>query len=137
MKTINNTIQEDYVDFDNKTLLHKTGFRFPEGLDGHRVINSLAEAKFNKGEVDRVDITIQLAVKWILINFDINIEANYLSNIQKYRWLAKPRSIIPKSFKTSKEYAIAVDKYYGKESFNSPQEAYQQAIKYCLTELIK
>jgi hypothetical protein len=45
-------------------------------------------------------------------------------------------NIIPKSFKTTKEYRNAVDKYYGKENFNTPQEAYSAAFDYVLKELI-
>jgi hypothetical protein len=77
-----------------------------------------------------------MVVEWLRVKHSINVEANYLSNISKYRWLSKPMNIIPKSFKTTKEYRNAVDKYYGKENFNTPQEAYSAAFDYVLKELI-
>jgi len=77
-----------------------------------------------------------IVVEWLRVKHNINVEANYLPNISKYRWVAKPMNIIPKSFKTVTEYAIAVDRYYGKENFDTPQAAYSAAIDYVLTNLI-
>lgn len=77
-----------------------------------------------------------MVVEWLRVKHNINVEANYLPNISKYRWVAKPMNIIPKSFKTVTEYAIAVDRYYGKENFDTPQAAYSAAIDYVLTNLI-
>ena len=45
-------------------------------------------------------------------------------------------SIIPKTFGTAEEYENAVDKYYGKENFNNPQEANEFALLYTLKNLI-
>jgi len=67
-------------------------------------------------------------IEWFRIKHKINIEANYLSNINKYRWLAKPMNIIPKNYKSRIEYAKAVDKYYGKLNYNTPHEALKYAI---------
>ncbi len=75
-------------------------------------------------------------VEWLRVKHGINVEANRLSNIGKYRWLAIPMNIIPKSFKTKKEYLDAVYKYYGKENFDTPQEAYSAAFDYVFKNLI-
>jgi len=77
-----------------------------------------------------------MVVEWLRVKHNINVEANYLPNIFKYRWVAKPMNIIPNSFKTAIEYVAIADRYYGKENFDSPQKAYSAAIDHVLNNLI-
>lgn len=78
---------------------------------------------YNDGMSWEQPITLSLLQKWLRKKHRINVESNYLSNIEKYRCLYKPMDIIPKSFKTKKEYAEAVDKYYGKTSYDEYEDA--------------
>ncbi len=117
------------IDFDRSDLLDGSDLY----IDYNYRYNG--ESMDVRGEVFSAPLQSEV-IEWLKVNHKINVEANYLSNIGKYRWLAKPMNIIPKSFKTIKEYAIAVNKYYGKEDFNSPQEAYSVAFDYILNNLI-
>lgn len=77
--------------------------------------------------------TQSLLQRWLREKHQINIESNYLPNIQKFRCLYKPMYIIPKNFKTRKEYLEATEKYYGKEDYDT----YEQALEKGLQEGLK
>lgn len=130
MKTINNNIQEDYVDFDNAKLLKEKGFDII-GQKWYSVEGGLYyqdEFDNNRGFIPVLECeapTIQLAVKWIYENFGIWIEI-YRCNYNSF------------DYRLNSEFeSLMYIKLPLHTSFNSPQEAYQAAIKYVLTQIIK
>ena len=66
--------------------------------------------------------------KWLRDKHGITVESNFLPNIKKYRCFYKPQNIIPKDFKDWKEYYIAVDKYFGKENYDTYEEALEVGL---------
>lgn len=78
---------------------------------------------YNDGMSWEEPVTLSLLQKWLREVHKITVESNYLPNIGKYRCLYKPQSIIPKDFKSFKEYHLAVEKYYGKTNYNKYEEA--------------
>ena len=149
MKTINNNIEEQRVGFDNAKLLNEKGFKVP--CNTHTFIsntnNIVQETSIScidwgnrilKTVQKYSSPTQQVAIDWVRINFGINIEANRLSNIGKYAWLAIPHDFIPKSFKTKKEYANSSLNYYSKIGvyYETPEEAKEAAINHFLTNLL-
>lgn len=78
----------------------------------------------------------QQAVDWIRTEYKINVEANYLPNIQKYRCLFKPMNIIPKDYKSIKEFNKAVAKYYGVTNYDEPYGAWKEGVEEAI-EIIK
>jgi len=74
--------------------------------------------------------------KWIRETHAITVESNFLPNIQKYRCLYKPKSIIPKDLRqpgmSNKEFHaavhLAIDKYYGKDSYDTYEEALETGL---------
>jgi hypothetical protein len=86
---------------------------------------------------DYVDaVPLALAQMWIRENFKITVESNYLPNIGKYRTFYKPMDIIPKEFKSRKEYYFAVEKYYDKTNYDCYDDALEVGINKAI-ELIK
>lgn len=79
--------------------------------------------------------------KWIREEHKITVESNFLPNIQKYRCLYKPQNIIPKDFKRDgksyKEYHLAVDQYYGKDSYETYEEALETGLREALKIIIE
>lgn len=76
--------------------------------------------------------TQSLLQKWLREVHKINVESNYLPNIQKYRCLFKPMHIIPKLFESFKDYKKVADKYYGKIDYNSYEEALEKGLQEAL-----
>lgn len=72
--------------------------------------------------------TQSLLQKWLREKHNINVESNYLSNIQTYRCIFKPMNIIPKSFKTRADFDNAVYKYYGKINYDRYEEALEAGL---------
>lgn len=87
------------------------------------------EIDYSDGESWEQKITLSLLQKWIREVHKITVESNYLPNIGKYRCFYKPQSIIPKEFKTPKEYANAVDKYYKKVNYDKYEDALAVGIE--------
>ena len=112
------------VNFETKQLLFKKGWRYELDLDetGHRVTNSLAKKRWNEGNLTYVDITISDVVMWLYEKHGIWISIN-----------REPESGV---------FYYSIDKnkgdfFYDKgDDFNSPTEAYEAAIKYCLDVLV-
>jgi hypothetical protein len=76
MKKVNEEIFENYCDEKTLQLLYDKGFRFYESIneDG-KVENSLAEQRFNEGDVSYCEnyITCSIAIEWIRENFGLYI----------------------------------------------------------------
>jgi hypothetical protein len=60
--------------------------------------------------------------------YGIIVESNYFANIGKYRCFFKPKSIIPKDFKTVREYRLGVEKYYSRIDFDTYEEALELGL---------
>lgn len=78
----------------------------------------------------------QQAVEWLRTEKKINVEANYLPNIQTYRSLFKPMNILAKDYKSMREYKNACDKYYGKVNHNTSYKALEEGIEKAI-EILK
>lgn len=79
-----------------------------------------------------IDVTAPLwqqATDWFRETYRINIESNYLPNIQKYRSTYKPMDIIPKEYPSFREYAFAAEIYFGKTNYDSHVEALKEGIE--------
>lgn len=76
--------------------------------------------------------TQSLLQKWLREVRQINVESNYLPNIQKYRCLFKPMDIIPKNYDSYREFNSAISKYYGKENCNTYEEALEKGLQQAL-----
>lgn len=81
------------------------------------------EIDYNDGMSWEQPITLSLLQKWLRKTHRINVESNYLPNIDKYRCLYKPKDVVTNQFKSHKEYMDAVDKYYGKTSYDEYEDA--------------
>jgi len=71
--------------------------------------------------------------RWLREEHNINVESNYLPNIQKYRALSIPMDIIPKSFKTYWLYHKAISKYHSIIDCDT----YEDALEIGLLEALK
>ena len=93
------------------------------------------------GEID-VDgeiypkISQTLAQKWLREVHNINVESNYLPNIQKYRALFVPMDIIPKTFKSRWKHYDAVRQYLDATNYNTYEEALYAGI-YNAIQIVK
>lgn len=127
------------VSFKINQLLYDKGWRYELGVDetGHKVKNSLAEQRWNKGDLTYADITITEVIDWLYEKHGIWISTDWMSRTKPYnsgfhsylRGTKKPinqDNFIP----------INNTKNPGYEVFNSSTEAYEAAIEYTLNELI-
>ena len=124
------------ISFELKVLLFKKGFRYelshsydPE-LGGTRVNHSLAEQRWNEGDLTYVDITIADVVMWLYEKHGIwvsvkTIKWNYEHNTIRFNY-----NICKFNHNNSSDITDVV------YDFNSPTEAYEAAIEYTLKNLI-
>jgi hypothetical protein len=112
---------ESYCDLKLLQLLYDKGFRFKLETEGHRVINNLAEQRFNEGHVSYCNnyITYSVVVEWLRVNHGIwvysyNNGTSWIGSIQKTN--GSIIRIIPAN--------------------DTPQEAYSAAFDYILNNLI-
>ena len=129
MKTINNNIKEIHVNFENAKLLKEAGFEAPSNHWYHRDTKKLEifglNFYVNKITDNYAVQTLQLAIDWVRVNFNIYLAINFANRNQWY-------FDIKEIGKTSgKEYLYKSD--YG---YKDPNEAKQVALKYCLENLI-
>ena len=111
------------VSFKINQLLYDKGWRYELGVDetGHKVKNSLAEQRWNEGDLTYVDITIAEVIDWLYEKHGIwiwvSMELGYTTT---FCWHLIGESI-------SSDY---------KPNFKSPTEAGEAAIEYTLNNLI-
>ena len=110
------------ISFELKVLLFKKGFRYelshsydPE-LGGTRVNHSLAEQRWNEGDLTYVDITSADVVMWLYEKHGIWV------SVEQNSFIGGGKS----SFISNVE----------RTEYNSPTEAYEAAIEYTLKNLI-
>lgn len=72
--------------------------------------------------------TQSLLQRWLREVHGINVESNWLPNIQKYRCMFKPMDILPKEFISREEYYNAVSQYFSKNSHNTYEEALEEGL---------
>lgn len=113
------------VSFKINQLLYDKGWRYELGVDetGHKVKNSLAEQRWNEGDLTYVDITIAEVVMWLYEKHGIWVEV-YMDDDGTFGYL------ISKITKEGRVDSLL------KRRFNSPTEAYEAAIEYTLNNLI-
>jgi hypothetical protein len=112
------------VSFEIKQLLYDKGWRYELGVDetGYRVEHSLAEQRWNEGDLTYVDITISDVVMWLY---------------EKHEYWCY-------SYTNGKIWYPCIQHKFGDMAilsgkigtFNSPTEAYEAAINYTLNNLI-
>lgn len=82
-----------------------------------------------KHSYDMSDFSIHSIVDWFDQKHNINIEVPYFPNIGKYRWVAKPKRIIPRNIKTAKDYDD-FSQYYKSPNFDKRNDAYLAAFQF-------
>jgi len=109
------------VSFEIKQLLYDKGWRYELGLDetGYKVKNSLAEQRWNEGNLTYVDIAISEVVMWLYEKHGIWIYALRMDQKEFY-------------------WSIDTDKreFTSGENFKTPTEAYEAAIEYTLKNFL-
>lgn len=70
--------------------------------------------------------------KWLREVHKINVESNYLPNIEKYGTLYIPMNIKPNTFKDVKEYREHRNKYVSNLRFDTYEEALEHGLKQSL-----
>lgn len=131
------------VDFEIGKLLKERGYNEPH----NKVYNTLGElwdSHYPTMTNDDVDSgacctapIIAEVVMWLYEKYGVWVEVNLLPNIDKFSFIAKPINFKkPKEFDSYVEYYKAVSKFISKERFNLPTEAYFEAIKYTLNNLV-
>lgn len=140
-------ITPDYVDEEIKQLLYDKGFRFllediqlEEG--GHLRANySLAEQRWNEGNLSYIDdLTIAIVVKWLYLKHKIWIHVDFLPKNgihPPFIWCFYVREIKVngKVIESTCDIDFDTDEE-SDEQYNTPEQAYLEAIKYALTKLI-
>jgi hypothetical protein len=106
---------ESYCDLKLLQLLYDKGFRFKLETEGHRVINNLAEQRFNEGDVSYCNnyITYSVVVEWLRINHGIWICVNKSKDAEDNGW-----------------FHYYVDNKWSAKLYDTPQEAYSAAFDY-------
>ena len=114
------------VSFKINQLLYDKGWRYELGVDetGHKVKNSLAEQRWNEGDLTYADITITEVVMWLYEKHGvwINVDFKETDESFEYRCRLIKSNDLPRIFY--------------QDGFNSPTEAYEAAIEYTLNNLI-
>lgn len=121
-------ITEDYVSFETAKLLKEKGF------DGE-CLNSyldgvLFDASFNKeGFVNAP--TLQMAMKWLREVHNLHCNVDYDFVLGWYCQITSLKKTVEYDYEEMKHYHPDKD-----NGFSSPEEAYEEAIKYTLENLI-
>lgn len=114
-----------------KQLLYDKGFRYEVGRDEitcSRVKQSLAEQRWNEGDLSYVDITIAEVVMWLYEKHGIWIRVTpipYSDNLTHWRWEHMSTNYFTRNLKWKKE-----------QDYMSPTEAHEAAIEYTLKNLL-
>jgi len=117
---------ESYCDLKLLQLLYDKGFRFKLETEGHRVINNLAEQRFNEGDVSYCNnyITYSVVVEWLRVNYNIMVSCLFKETDESFM------------YQIHKMKSEELPRIFTNDGFNSPQEAYSAAFDYILNNLI-
>lgn len=78
--------------------------------------------------------TIADVITWLYEKHGIWVEVNYLPNVEKFAFIAKPLNFKkPKEFASYREYHNATKQFFSTEKYETPTEAYEAGIKHALT----
>jgi len=130
---------ESYCDLKLLQLLYDKGFRFKLETEGHRVINNLAEQRFNEGDVSYCNnyITYSVVVEWLRINHGIWVYVDWMSRTKPYNhgFYSYLRGT---NMPLNKDNWIPINDTIepGYQVFETPQKAYSAAFDYILNNLI-
>ena len=139
METINNNIQESYVSFEVAKLLKEKGADLIGGkkaynLDGSRRI-SITSYHYNDETYPITDCTQSTAIEWLRVNFGIWIKIDhFLTTENEVDWdfeIDTETTDIDENGNYTALRSYDIDCGY-----KTPQEATEQALLYCLTNLI-
>jgi hypothetical protein len=121
---------ESYCDLKLLQLLYDKGFRFKLETEGHRVINNLAEQRFNEGDVSYCNnyITYSVVIEWLRVNHGIWVSVNIAMDNKWYFELY--------NLKDKRNAEIIIEGENVTDFYNSPQEAYSVAFDDILNNLI-
>jgi len=123
MKLINKDVHEHCCSLELLQLLYDKGMRYREWGEGTLTYNSLAEKKFNEGDVSYLKDTVthQIVLEWLRVNHGIWISVSLdLSNTQLF------------DFEIQKEHWLHLETGL----YDTPQEATEVGIMYVLNNLI-
>lgn len=110
------------VNLETKQLLFDKGWKYELGFDetGRKVKNSLAEQRWNEGDLTYVDITIAEVLMWLYKKHDVWI------GVTRYK---------DHGDDVNDPYYFTPD--YGRHIYKTPTKAYEARIKFTLENLIK
>jgi hypothetical protein len=114
-------INEDYVSFETAKLLKEKGFNSVVCKNSpHYYYNMDGEFSGPSWDSEYPAPTLQMAMKWLRVNYSIHIEPRYfpMPNIYRYVIIHSPTTI--ENIDSHPQY------------FNTYEEACEAAIKYCL-----
>jgi hypothetical protein len=122
MKLINKDVHEHYCSLEMLQLLYDKGMRYREWTDGAFTHNSLAEHRFNQGDVSHLKDTVthQVVVEWLRVNHGIWIYVKYGFGCEYF----------------VEKYDNSDTLLYNDGTYNSPKEATEAGILYVLNNLI-
>ena len=125
-------ITEDYVSFETAKLLKEK--EFDEATIGYYPIVGKAKETFHKGAAYRWNYfsdrgiaapTLQMATKWLREDYNMHIEVRYFPMPDIYRYVIIHSPATFENIDSHPQY------------FNTYEEACEEAIKYCLENLIQ
>jgi hypothetical protein len=124
IKLIYKDIHEHYCSLELLQLLYDKGMRYREWTDGAFTFNSLAEKRFNDGDVSYLKdaITYQIVIEWLRINHGIWISVQPNEPFTDNDWCNKIYTDLKLQFAF--------------EGYSKPQEAYSAAFDYVIRNLI-
>jgi len=131
MKLINKDVHEHYCSLELLQLLYDKGMRYREWTDGVFTHNSLAEKRFNEGDVSYLKDTVthQIVVEWLRVNHSIWI---YTSSHEVDKWCYH----IGKTIAGKISPKVCENGFFGLDDYDTPQEATEAGILYVLNNLI-
>jgi hypothetical protein len=128
---------ESYCDLKLLQLLYDKGLRFKLETEGHRVINNLAEQRFNEGDVSYCNnyITYSVVIEWLRVNHGIWVEIK--PECYGDHWYANLNICSREAWDNlyKRNEVLSAFREFNNEH-PTPQEAYSAAFDYILNNLI-
>jgi hypothetical protein len=133
MKVINKDVHEHYCSLEMLQLLYDKGMRYREWTEVAFHRNSLAEHRFNQGDVSYLKDTVthQIVVEWLRVNFGIWVYVNLEGQLDSHSYFVKGKD---EDYPMNKIIKHGYPKYG--QWYNSPKEAMEAGILYVLNNLI-
>ena len=131
-------VTEDYVSFETAKLLKEKGF--DEATIGYYPIVGKAKETFHKGAAYRWNYfsdrgiaapTLSMVMKWLRKEHGLHCHSDYDIVLGWYCQITSLTETVEYDYEEMKHYHPDKD-----NGFSSPEEACEEAIKYCLENLI-